>query len=58
MDTARSGLNMVVSYSCDECGKEFNLQIKLKKHINAVHEIPKIENPPDYLNTSLEFSDA
>ena len=49
---------MVVSYSCDECGKEFNLQIKLKKHINAVHEIPKVEDPPDYLDTSLEFTDA
>ena len=58
MDTALTGLNMVVSYSCDECGKEFNLQIKLKKHINAVHEIPKVEDLPDYLDTSLEFTDA
>ena len=48
---------MSVSYSCEECGKEFNLQIKLKKHLKAFHEITKVKESPNYLDTTVEFSD-
>ena len=48
---------MTFNYECDDCGKEFNLQIKLKKHREAVHSRSKEFNPPDYLDVSVTFTD-
>ena len=48
---------MTFNYECDDCGKEFNLQIKLKKHREAVHSRSKEFNPPDYLDVSITFTD-
>ena len=38
---------MVILYSCDFCEKEFNLQIKLKKHNQADHSGPKELDPSE-----------
>ena len=50
---------MTFNYECDDCGKEFNLQIKLKKHREAVHTRSNELNPPaaDYLDPSVTFTD-
>ena len=48
---------MTLNYECDDCGKEFNLQIKLKKHREAVHSRSKEFSPPDYLDSSVTFTD-
>jgi len=43
-----------VQYSCDMCDKEFNLKIKLKKHM-LLHETEKCQE--DYLDQNIKFSD-
>ena len=48
---------MAIIYSCDFCEKEFNLQIKLKKHIQADHASPKELDPSDFLDEDMEFTD-
>lgn len=48
---------MAISYSCEFCEKEFNLQIKLKKHIQAYHASPKELDPSDFLDEEIEFTD-
>ena len=48
---------MVILYSCDFCEKEFNLQIKLKKHIQADHASPKELDPSDFLDEEKDFTD-
>ena len=48
---------MAIIYSCDYCEKEFNLQIKLKKHIQTDHASPKELDPSDFLDEEIEFTD-
>ena len=47
---------MAVTYSCDNCEKEFNLQIKLKKHIASEHQV-KDNKSVDYTDEDLKFTD-
>ena len=49
--------SMAIIYSCDFCEKEFNLQIKLKKYIQADHASPKELDPSDFLDEDIEFTD-
>ena len=48
---------MAIIYSCDSCEKKFNLQIKLKKHIQTDHASPKELDPSDFLDEEIEFTD-
>ena len=48
---------MAIIYSCDFCEKEFNLQIKLKKHIQADHASPKELDASDFLDEEIEITD-
>ena len=48
---------MPILYGCDDCGKEFNLQIKLKKHMQTAHVNQKDLKPNDYLDEKIEFTD-
>ena len=48
---------MAILYACDDCGKEFNLQIKLKKHMQSAHVNQKDLKPNDYLDEGIEFTD-
>ncbi len=50
------GLNNI-SYSCDDCGKEFNLQIKLRKHSQKAHVNQKDLTHSDYLDEEIVFTD-
>ena len=45
---------MTVTYPCDGCDKEFNLQIKLKKHIASVHATDAVI---DFLDENVTFTD-
>ena len=47
---------MAVSYSCDACDKEFNLQIKLKKHIATEHKVLNTKTV-DYMDEEVKFTD-
>ena len=47
---------MGILYTCDDCGKEFNLQIKLKKHMQSAHVSQKDLKPSDYLDEEIEFT--
>ena len=49
---------MSVIYSCDICEKEFNLNIKLKKHKASAHAAVKEEvKSKDYLDPKVTFTD-
>ena len=48
---------MAILYACDNCGKEFNLQIKLKKHVQKAHVNQTDLKPNDYLDEEIEFTD-
>ena len=48
---------MAIINQCGYCEKEFNLQIKLKKHVQTAHSCKKGLNPSDYLDEEIEFTD-
>ena len=48
---------MGISYACDECDKQFSLQIKLKKHMRTDHVEQRELKPSDYLDEEIEFTD-
>ena len=48
---------MAIINQCGYCEKEFNLQIKLKKHVQTAHACKKGLNPSHYLDEEIEFTD-
>ena len=45
---------MAILSACDDCGKEFNLQIKLRKHMQSAHANQKDLKPIDYLDEEID----